>query len=116
MRALRNIAIIAALAFVVAVVPGGGNLAEGILACFTLAFLVLISYAVYLAYRRNQLTMLALGDRDRLLLYGALGAIVLMIAGTDELLESGPGTMVWLGVLGLSILAIVRVVAQARSY
>lgn len=116
MRALRNIAIIAALAFVVAAVPGGGNLAEGILAFFTLAFLALISFAVYLIYKRNQLAMLTLGNRERALLYAALGAIVLMIAGADELLDTGPGTLVWLGVLGLAILAIVRVVAQARSY
>lgn len=115
MRALRNIAIIAALAFVVAAVPGGGNVAQGILAFFTLAFLALISYAVYFAYRRNQLALLTLGNRERALLYGALGAIVLMIAGADELLATGPGTAVWLAVLGLSALAIVRVLAQARS-
>ena len=34
------------------------------------------------------------------MLLGALGAIVLMIAGADELTETGAGLLVWLGVLG----------------
>lgn len=115
MRAARNIAIIALLALVVAAVPGGGNLADGILAVITLAFLVIIGAAGYMGYRQNRLSYLALDDRQRWLLLGAVGAIVLMVAGADELLDTGPGTLVWLGVLGLSIFAIVRVVAEARS-
>ena len=53
MRAARNIAIIALLALVVAAVPGGGNLADGILAVLTVAFLAIIGAAGYLAYRQN---------------------------------------------------------------
>jgi tetrahydromethanopterin S-methyltransferase subunit C len=50
-----------------------------------------------------------------MLLLGSLGAICLMIAGADELLDTGAGTLVWIGVLGLSVFAIARVVAEARS-
>lgn len=115
MRAARNIAIIALLALVVAAVPGGGNLADGILAVLLLAFLVIIGAAGFLAYRQNRLAYLTLDERHRVILLGALGAIALMIAGADELLETGGGTLVWIGVLGLSIFAIVRVVGEARS-
>jgi hypothetical protein len=114
-RAARNIAIIALLALVVAAVPGGGNLADGILAVLLIAFLVILGVMAFLLYRQNRLAFLTLAERQRALLLGALGAIVLMIAGTDELLETGGGTLVWIGVLGLSVYAIARVVAQARS-
>jgi hypothetical protein len=114
-RAARNIAIIALLALVVAAVPGGGNLADGILAVLTIAFLGIIGVMGFLGYRQNKLAYMTLADRQRMILLGALGAIVLMVAGTDELLETGAGTLVWIGVLGLSIFGIVRVVTESRS-
>jgi hypothetical protein len=114
-RALRNIAIIAALALILAAVPGGGNLADGILAVLLIAFLVILAVMGFLGYRQNRLAYLTLDERQRLVLLGSLGALVLMIAGADELLDTGGGTLVFLGVLGLSIFAIVRIVAEARS-
>jgi hypothetical protein len=114
-RAARNIAIIALLALVVAAVPGGGNLADAILAVLTVAFLVIIGVMGYMIYRQNKLAYMTLDDRQRMILLGALGAIVLMIAGTDELLDSGAGTLVWIGVLALSIFGIARVVTESRS-
>ena len=115
MRAARNIAIIALLALVVAAVPGGGNLADGILAALTIAFLVIIGVMGLLLYRQNRLAYMTLDDRRRLILLGAIGAIVLMIAGTDELLDTGAGVIVWIGVLGLAVFGIARVVADSRS-
>jgi hypothetical protein len=114
-RAARNIAIIALLALVVAAVPGGGNLADGILAVLLIAFLVILGAAGYLMYRQNRLAYMTLDDGQRLMLLGALGAIAFVIAGTDELLDTGGGTLVWIGVIALSVYAIARVVAQARS-
>jgi hypothetical protein len=115
MRAARNIAIIALLALVVAAVPGGGNLADGILAVLMVAFLAIIGAMGYLLYRQNRLAYTTLEERGRTVLLAALGAIALMIAGTDELLDTGGGTLIWIGVLALSVFAIARVVAEARS-
>jgi len=114
-RAARNIAIIALLALVVAAVPGGGNLADGILAALTIAFLVIIGVMGFLLYRQNRLAYVTLDDRQRMILIGAIGAIVLMIAGTDELLDTGAGVIVWIAVLGLAVFGIARVVADSRS-
>ncbi len=115
MRTARNIAIIALLALIVTAVPGGGNLADAIVAALQVTFFALIGGTGYLLYRQNRLSFLTLDERQRLFILGALGAIALMIAGADELLDTGPGTLVWFGVLGLSIFAIVRVVGEARS-
>ena len=116
MRAARNIAIIALLALIVAVIPGGDNAARAILAAFSLAFLALIGFAAWQLYRQYRFTYLQLDDRQRALLLGAIGAIVLMIAGADELTESGGGLVIWLAILGASIFAIVRVWTESQRY
>jgi hypothetical protein len=115
MRAARNVAIIMLLALIVAVVPGGDNAARAISAALSIAFLGLIAFTVYVLYRQNSFSFLSLDDRQRALLYGGAGAIVLMIAGADEMTDGGAGLVVWLAVLGAAIFAIVHVVGQARS-
>jgi signal transduction histidine kinase len=115
MRALRNAAIIALLALIVAVVPGGDNAARAIVAALTLVFLALIGFGGWQLYRQYRFTYLQLDDRRRALLLGAIGAIVLMVAGADEMTSTGGGLVVWLAVLGASIYAIVRVWTEAQS-
>ena len=55
------------------------------LTLITMAFLAAIAWTVYVLSRENQLTLATLSDGRRAILYGALGLIVLLIAGTDEL-------------------------------
>jgi hypothetical protein len=116
MRALRNIAIIAALALIVAAVPGGGNAATAILTAITLAFMTTIGFAAYYIYRQNQLTILSLTEPQRGVLLAALGVIALMIAGADELLETGLGALAWIVLLAGSGVAIWRVWVESRTY
>lgn len=115
-RALRNVAIVMLLALPVAFLPSGGNVAEAILTAITMGFLVAIAWTVYLLGRQNQLTLAALTDMRRALLYGALGMIALLIAGSDELFSSGGGTLLWIVLLGASVAAIWRVWIDANSY
>ena len=115
MRALRNVAIIAVLALIVAVVPGGDNAARAIVAALSILFLALIGFTAWQLYRQYRFTFLQLDERRRALLLGAVGAIVLMIAGADELTETGGGLLLWLAVLGAAIFAIVRVWGEAQS-
>ncbi len=116
MRTLRNLAIVMGLALGVAFVPGGGNAAETVLAALTMGFLAGIAWAVYVLSRQNQLTLATLSDGRRAILYGALGLIALLVAGSDELLASGGGTLVWIALLGASVAAIWRVWVDANSY
>lgn len=115
MRAARNIAIILLLALVVYAVPGGGNAADGIFAFFSIAFLTLIGGAAYTGYRQNRLAYLTLTEQSQMILLAALGAIVFVVAGADELLDTGAGLLVFVGILGFAVMGIVRVVQEARS-
>jgi hypothetical protein len=115
-RTLRNIAIIALLALGVAFVPGGGAAAETILAALFMAFLATIGFLGYRLYMQNQLTLSTLSDGRKATLYVAVGAIALMIAGTDELLDTSGGTLVWIAVLALSVLTVISVWREANTY
>jgi hypothetical protein len=115
-RAARNIAIILLLALGVAFIPGGDDAADTVLTALTMGFLAVLGLVGYRLYMQNQLTLSTLSDGRRALLYGAVGAIALMIAGTDELLDDGAGTLLWIAVLGASVLAIVQVWREANTY
>jgi len=114
-RALRNIAIIMLLAFLFAAVPGGGVVAEGIFASFTIVFAAAIAGSVYFGYRQNRLAWLTLPERDRNVFLASLGAIVYIIGGSQAILDWDGGVFVFLAVLGISVYAIFTVVMRARA-
>lgn len=116
MRTARNVAIIAILALPVAFLPSGGNVADAILTAITMGFLAALAWTLFVLSRQNQLTLAALSDGRRAVLYGALGMIALLIAGSDELFESGGGTLLWLFLLAASIAAIWRIWVDAHTY
>ena len=116
MRAVRNIAIIAALALVVAAVPGGGNAAEAVIAAISIAFLVVIGFAGYQVYRSQSFTIMSLTDGQRAVLIAAVGLIVLMIAGADEMLETGLGALVWIALIAAAVVAIWRLYVESQTY
>lgn len=116
MRAFRDIAIVMVLAFCVAFIPAGGNLADAILAAITMAFLAAIAWALFVLSRQNQLTLAALSDSRRGILYAALGMLALLIAGRDEMTATGSGTLAWIVLLGASVAAIWRIWVDAHSY
>ncbi len=104
------------LAFCVAFVPAGGNIAAAILTAITMGFLAGLAWMVFVLGRQNQLTLATLSDARRGILYAALGMIGLLVAGSDELTASGGGTLAWIVLLGASIAAIWRIWIDANSY
>jgi hypothetical protein len=104
------------LAFGVAFVPAGGNVAETLLAAITMAFLAAIAWMLYVLSRQNQLTLATLTDGRRAIFYGAFGILALLVAGTDKLFSTGGGTLVWLLLLAVAIAAIWRIWIEANTY
>jgi hypothetical protein len=116
MRTARDVGIIMLLALLVAFAPSGGNVAEAILTAITMGFLAALAWMLFVLSRQNQLTLATLSDGRRAILYGALGMIALLIAGSDELFASGGGTLLWILLLGASAGAIWRIWVDANSY
>jgi hypothetical protein len=104
------------LALGVAFLPGGGNAAAAVLAALTMGLLAGIAWMVYTLSRENQLTLAALSDGRRAILYGAVGMILLLIAGSDRLFSTGGGTLLWIVLLAASIAAIWKVWLEANTY
>jgi hypothetical protein len=116
MRTARDVGIIMLLALAVAFAPNGGNVAEAIFTALTMGFLAAIAWTVYILSRQNQLTLATLSDGRRAILYGALGLLALLVAGTDMLFATGGGTLLWILLLGASIVAIWRIWIEANTY
>ena len=115
MKAARNIAIIAVLALGVAYLPRGGDFASAVFTLITMAFLTVITLAIYRASQSNRMTLLALPDSRRFVLYGALGLIVLLIAGSSKMFDTGLGTLAWILLLGSAGVGIWLVWSEAKS-
>jgi hypothetical protein len=104
------------LALVVAFLPGGGNAAETVLTALTMALLAGIAWMIYTLSRENQLTISTLTDGRRAILYGAVGMLVLLVAGNDQMFRTGGGTLLWILLLALSVAAIWKVWMDANTY
>jgi hypothetical protein len=104
------------LALGVAFLPGGGNAAEAALTALTMGLLAGIAWMIYALSRENQLTLATLSDSRRAVLYGAVGMILLLIAGSDKLFASGGGTLLWIFLLAASVAAIWKVWVEANTY
>lgn len=116
METVRNVAIIALLAFVVAVVPGGGEAAEVIWAMLSMAFLTVIAWAVYRLYNERQMTLMAMTDGQRGLLLGSVAAIVLLFVGFEEFRQHDGGMFVWIVLLAGVIATIFFTIRSASEY
>jgi hypothetical protein len=115
-RSARNVLIVLALAAGVAFLPGGGRTAGFVSAVLSIAIAVIFTLLAVRFYREHRVSIYGLGDRHRGLLYGALGAIVLALAGRTRLLDTGVGTLVFFLLLGGAAGALYAVWQHHRSY
>ncbi|MCU1677853.1 MAG: hypothetical protein JWM93_2611 [Frankiales bacterium] len=114
---LRNAAIVLLLAAGVFALPGGRTSADFIGGLFSTLILASLVFAAWRMYREHRVALYGLGDKDRGLLYGAVGAIVLAAAGSGKLLNNGgPGVLLWFALVGGAIFALVQVYRNYRSY
>jgi hypothetical protein len=112
----RNIAIIALVALAVVAVPGGGNVADLVLAVISLAFIATIAWFAARLYRENQFTLSSLTDTHRALLYGAIAGAFATFVATDRLWDTGIGTLAWFVLLGASAATLYYVWMESRRY
>lgn len=112
---IRSILIVLALAGAVYAVPSGENSAAAVgsgLSALILAALVL--FAVRL-YREGRGRIEVLGDAHRIQLYAALGSIVVAMAARPSLTGTGPGTLLFVVLLGLPIVMLYAVWQRWRE-
>jgi hypothetical protein len=112
----RNVAILLALAAVLMFAPGGGSAGSALLESLVIAMLASLAWFAVRLYREHRTDLYALGERNRALLYAAVGLATLTVTATGRLWETGPGTLVWFGLIGIAGYAVYFVFRASRQY
>jgi TRAP-type C4-dicarboxylate transport system permease small subunit len=109
--------IVAVIALLLFLLPGGDSALDAALTLLTIAFFTAIAWFGYMLYRRNRTDIQTLGDRQRLVLYGSIGLAFLTFVATNRLFdEGGVGVLAWLALLGLCSYGVFWVWTQYREY
>ena len=109
--------VIALVALVLVVLPGGGNALDVLFTAFTIVFFGAIALAVARFYRQYRLDIETLEPTVRLALYGSLAIVILTFTGTDRLFNTGgAGVLVWFALLAVASYGLFWVWTRYRRY
>ncbi|MEX2195102.1 MAG: hypothetical protein WD844_07430 [Thermoleophilaceae bacterium] len=113
----RNFAVVALVALVLVLIPGGGTGLDVALTFLSLAFFTAIALVGVRMYRQFGFQLDALTERQRLVLYGSVGLAFLTFTATERLFDvGGAGVLAWLALLGACSFGVFWVFTQARQY
>jgi hypothetical protein len=109
--------VIAAIALVLVVLPGGGNALDVLLTALTIVFFASIALLVARLYRQYRLDIESLDPNVRLALYGSLAIALLTFTGTDSLFNAGGvGVLVWFALLAVASYGLFWAWTRYRRY
>ena len=114
MKHVRNVAIIAAVAAAVVIVPGGGTGANVVMQTVSVLFLASVAWVASLMYREHRVALYSLGDRRRAILYVAVGVATLTLTATTRLWHTVGGRLAWFALIAAVIYAIASVFVAYR--
>ena len=110
-------AIVALIALVLFLLPGGGQALDVILTALTIAFFVAIALLAARLYRENRFTIESLSERERQVLYGSIGLALLTFAASSRMFESGGlGVIAWLALLGIASYGVYWTYRSSQEY
>jgi hypothetical protein len=114
---LWKFGVVALIALLFVVLPGGGATLDVALTLLTIAFFAAIAFLGYRLYRQFGFELSTLDTRQRLVLYGSLGLALLTFTATNRLFdEGGPAILVWFALLALASYGLFWVWNRYRSY
>jgi len=100
---LRTAAIVIAIAVAVWAIPSGDRSADAIGAALSALILAAFVGIGVRLYREGRGRIETLGDAHRVLLYGAIGLVVVAMAARPSMVDTGPGTLLWIVLLGAAV-------------
>jgi hypothetical protein len=113
---VRNILIIAVIAALIVLVPGGGTGAHVASQAVYLAFLASLGWFASIMYRQHRSEIYSLGDRRRAIVYAALAVAAVTLTATSRLWSTSTGSVAWLVLIGAAVYGVLAVVWSARRY
>jgi hypothetical protein len=109
--------VIALVALVIVILPGGGNALDVLLTALTIGFFAAIAVLIARLYRQYRLDIESLDSSIRLALYGSLAIAVLTFTGTDRLFNAGgAGVLIWFALLALASYGLFWAWTRYRRY
>jgi hypothetical protein len=116
LQTVRNIAIILALAAGIDFLPGGGAAAATVLSALMLIFLAAIAWLLYRVYREQQLTLATLTDARKAGLFGAVGAMALLVVAYDDFRSWNGGIVLWIALMAGCVGIVFLIWRAATTY
>ena len=117
MQTAWKFGVIALVALVLVVLPGGGSALDVVLTAITIAFFAAIALLVARLWRQYRLDIESLDSSIRLALYGSLAIAVLTFTGTDRLFDAGgAGVLAWFALLALASYGLFWAWTRYRRY
>lgn len=98
-----RVAAVLLIAAAVWALPSGGNVAAAVIELLGAAMLAAIAFTAWRFWREHQLEFDRLEVRGRLVLFGAIGLVVLAMAGRPVLWATVIGSVLWLLMVGLAV-------------
>jgi hypothetical protein len=112
-----KLGVVALVALVLVVLPGGGDAVNVALSLLSIVFLAAIALLGYRLYRQYHLEIDTLEPNARLALYSSVGLAILTVVATNRLFDvGGPGILAWFALLALCSYGIYWVWTQWRQY
>lgn len=109
--------VVALIALVFVVLPGGGRALDVLLTALTVAFFAAIALLVARMYRQYRLDIETLDSSIRFALYGSLAIAVLTFTGTARLFDAGGGGVIlWFALLALASYGLFWAWTRYRRY
>ena len=109
--------VVALIALLLVVLPGGGSALDVALTLLTIAFFTAIAMLGFRLYREHHFELDSLEPRQRLVIYASVGLALLTVTATNRLFdEGGIGVLAWLALLGLCSYGVFWVYTQYRRY
>ena len=112
-----NLGIVALIALVLFLLPGGGTALNVVLTLLTIAFFVAIALLGYRLYRQYRFELESLETVQRVVLYSSVGLAFLTFTATNRLFDiGGAGVLAWLALLRLASYGVFWVFTRYRRY
>jgi uncharacterized protein involved in cysteine biosynthesis len=116
-KTLRNFGIVALVALLIALAPGGGTGLSVALWILTVAFFVSIALLGYRLYREYHFTIDSLSTLERTVAYCSIGLAFVVFTATNRLFDiGGGGVLIWIALLGACSYGIFWVWRHASQY
>ncbi len=117
MKLAGQIAVIALIALVLSVLPGGGGALRVAIALLSVAFFAAVAFLGYRLWHQFRFELETLPDRQRLVLYGSIGLAFLTLCASTRMFDSGGfGALAWFALLGICSYGLYWVWTQYRRY